>query len=131
MKTELTEEQVVRVLANRDGKGQHDWSKGLGSDDNPQIGFIAQCNVCMINADEAGANELCLLAEVPPYLTSRDALAPILAGLSVGEKQALLHKLVFELQDENASTHSLLYWRLITLPARDLAFAIAAVLQNK
>jgi hypothetical protein len=65
------------------------------------------------------------------FLTSRDALAPVLEGLSEGE----WYRLVKHLAATNLSLrcvskqHS--FPTLLTMPPRDLAFAIAEALEEK
>jgi hypothetical protein len=66
---------------------------------------------------------------LPPYLTSRDALAPILEGLSEDEWDRLAINVLPRIYHEKHPLRPVSISRfLLTLPPRDLAYAIAEVL---
>lgn len=102
----LSDEQVVRVLALRDGFTEvYDWKPGFGT------------------YKDRGCH-----ARIPPYLTSRDALTPVLEGLSEEEWHTLANQL-FDMNARDTGPDDHNYERyLLTMPARDLAHAVAAVL---
>lgn len=107
---QLTDEQVVRVLALRNGFTEvYDWKPGYGTL-NDRI-----CYVC-----------------IPPYLASHDALAPVLAGLSEVEWNELTPRLHRQSMAGIHSSPALSYRKLtsylLTLPPADLARAVASVL---
>jgi hypothetical protein len=67
----------------------------------------------------------------PDYLTSRDALAPILAGLSDDEWDRLAINVLPRVYHEKHPLRPVSVSRfLLTLPPRDLAYAIAEVLDK-
>lgn len=101
----LTDEQVTRVLAERDGFTEvYDWRPGFGT------------------YKDRGCH-----ARIPPYLTSRDALAPVLEGLTVDE-QCELDTLIWDKMWRKQGPLLRSATWLLTMPARDLAHAVAAVL---
>lgn len=111
MKT-LTDEQVVRVLAEREG-----WEFNLLDD---------LVRFAVIQNQVTGRVQYVYIEELPklfPYLTSRDALAPVLAGLGEEEKQRLLEAI-----NRQSKTSWEAMWKTLTLPPADLARAVASVL---
>lgn len=78
----LEGQNALRVkVAELLGMGQHVWSKSPG--DVPCIGFIPQCQLCMIKTDENGANDLCIMAEFPDYPNDLNACAEFEKGLTI------------------------------------------------
>lgn len=121
MKTELSDEEVVEVLARRMG-----WTNlkrsALGR------GWYGT------HEEYCCGNER---ASLPYYLTSRDALDPVLAGLSE-EEWTKLHRLIVELSWQDHSgvkptdRHRAFFnskW-LVTIPPSILARAIASVIKE-
>jgi hypothetical protein len=122
---------VVRKLAEREGKA--DLCHLM------KLGYFYSLNYCGYTASalEAGvytraeaeahargcSGEVNVLpCQPPPYLTSRDALAPILGGLSEEEWSELAISIV------PVGPMKGIARRLLTLPPRDLAYAIAEAL---
>lgn len=105
---ELNDERVVRVLAEREG-----WT------------------FC---SDGWWRGPTGLAVEKPSYLTSKDALAPVLEGLSEEEMKQLTQLLYRQSMAGIHSSPMLAYMKLtrylLTIPARDLAHAVAKVIKN-
>lgn len=112
---ELTEAEVVRVLAEREG---------------------LPIDVCMCGDTERGSahrapfgdHGFSPMAETPPYLTSRDALVPVLEKLTDREWDTLWSLLSIRYNHSNISP-SWTQW-LLTFPPRNLASAIAEAIEK-
>lgn len=118
----LTDAQVVEILAKQEGVGRHLHCVAGPTREHYKCGYCALMFVGV-------RDELCEKRPKPPYLTSRDALAPVLAGLSEDEWFELVSTLSEESQFDDASEVEMAKW-LLTLPPADLARAIASVLQE-
>jgi hypothetical protein len=114
----LTDEQVVRVLAEQMGY------RNLYQNKRGEWFGV-----------EPGETEPFARSSMPNYLESRDALAPVLAGLSEREwsrLHVLLNDNAWEdhagvIKTDRVRAYFLTKW-LLTLPPADLARAIASVL---
>lgn len=105
---ELTDEQVIEVLAKREGY-EH---AGGGWYQNEQMRRV-------------GA----MTRNLPPYLTSRDALAGVLEKLTVPEWCALDENLREDYQNREFRIWAFSHW-LLTIPPSTLARAIAGVISK-
>lgn len=78
----MTDQEKIEALARMEGTGLHEWSKPVGEQ---CIGFVPQCQNCCLLATESGAEDLCIAPTIPPYLTSHDALQPLLEKMTEEE----------------------------------------------
>jgi hypothetical protein len=116
MTTELTDEEVIEILARREK-----W----------EIGYLSPSGRTIMGkrTDENEYEER--MPFTFRYLTSRDALAPILEGLKPDEWS----KLFGELNWCGKVSIDDVYWKImqsiLTLPPRDLAHSIARVIKDQ
>lgn len=106
----MTDDEVIAALATREGWSWtgRDWKKQLGPDKD---GW-----------------ESVIFAEAMPYLTSRDALAPVLEKLTLTEKSRLDNALGWLFWD-NKDVYNQNVWPL-TLPPSTLAHLIAEAIKE-
>jgi hypothetical protein len=107
----MTEQQVIERLANRHGP-------------DARMGCF-DCDPCL-----SGKPHQCAVGGmvVFDYLGSRDALAPVLEGLSEIDWRKLVD-VVFDMWAATPTAPSAVRY-ILTLPPRDLAFAIAEALEE-
>ena len=102
----MTDDEVFKILAKRQfNKEVYPCSKGT-------TGW------CYASNSRARA--------LPDYLVSRDSLTPILERLNQAERNTLIDNIVDQACD--GTTGDMDFWFLLTIPPRDLAFAIAEVI---
>lgn len=109
----LTDEQVVRVLAERDGYTNIVWD-WFDSHTAWKDWTWERNGVCGHGLSK--------------YLTSRDALTPVLEGLSPEEWQRLIDAIAPHMETNGGSEEWQNAKALFTMPARNLAHAVASVL---
>lgn len=116
----MTDEQVVRVLAEREG-----WKYSSIPADGGCYGWVSP---------RGGFPQE--VTALPNYLNSRDALAPVLEKLTEGEKERL-HSLVYlEYLKLNPDKLASVFWGalvthfLLTIPPSTLARAIAEAIEG-
>jgi hypothetical protein len=107
----MTEQQVIERLANRLGFKPCSDNPGVFEMQHatPQYGMKAS------------------FSHMSDLLTSRDALAPVLEGLILEEQRRLAWRLELTIPDDCEKPLAL---HVLTLPPRDLAFAIAEALEE-
>lgn len=108
----MTDDQVIRKLAEREG-----WQRPAECNRVPPHSWMSP-------------HDGCCYTELPAYLSSRDAVAPVLAKLTPGRWRKLTYKLadIASKRDIADADDVELVRFLLTLPAADLARAIAEVL---
>lgn len=129
MTTKLTDEQVVRTLAERVGWTYLD---GVEHEWNAQFGSTATLVTSPSGKREwrwgkhSQTEQGCFEHE-PPFLTSRDALMPVLAALTKEER----HRALLYLCDGRWPFIYDELWALLAVSPRDLAHAVAAAIQRE
>ncbi len=123
----LTDEQVVRRLAGRDAEHGSDVLDELRFDElavKEALGTITRSE----RAELDRIDERRGIGVVPDYITSLDALSPVLKGLTDGEWSDLSALLLKQRKEPYLPCMSEEWKWLLTLPPHTLAHAIAEVL---
>ena len=120
----MTDQEIITLLAKREGFKWEAWTQNLEGtrqwalrkgDVTREFRF-AICEPIIASA-----------INIPAYLTSRDALSPIIAGLNEEEKVVLAEMLKRRFSTRKNANCLYVPW-LLNMRARDLAEAIAEVI---
>lgn len=114
---QMAEQEVIQILAKRRG-----WI--IDCVDNRWWTHSPQ-GIARHWFNEQGARAY-LMLKCEGLIESKDALSPILESLTEGEADLLCDKLIDANRGPTEQT-----WKMLTLPAKDLAFALAEVISRE